>query len=159
MVVLRNDSWAQKLYKREIQPPFKPSLRAQDDARYFDSEYTQQVPSGECERDEMVGCQESRSSDLAQEHASLYLPVVIFSLPQPPDSPSGPISEDVDTFRGFSFVAPSVAPASSEQEEAIPSRVSQYLKGKIKTTPIHLDYDIKEVRGSGVFVFMLRWDR
>eukprot|EP00052_Salpingoeca_macrocollata_P001404 m.25419 g.25419 ORF g.25419 m.25419 type:complete len:760 (+) comp11365_c0_seq1:170-2449(+) len=33
-----------KLYRREIQPPFQPALSAVDDARYFDEEYTSQVP-------------------------------------------------------------------------------------------------------------------
>uniref|UniRef100_A0A915KBC8 non-specific serine/threonine protein kinase n=1 Tax=Romanomermis culicivorax TaxID=13658 RepID=A0A915KBC8_ROMCU len=34
----------EKLYKREIQPPFKPAVTRADDAFYFDSEFTSKTP-------------------------------------------------------------------------------------------------------------------
>ena len=36
----------QKLYRKEIPPPFKPVLAGIDDFRYFDAEYTRMVASG-----------------------------------------------------------------------------------------------------------------
>lgn len=34
------------LYKKEIRPPFKPAVR-EDDAFYFDSEFTCKTPKGD----------------------------------------------------------------------------------------------------------------
>lgn len=36
----------EKLYKKEIQPPFKPAVSRADDAFYFDSEFTSKTPRG-----------------------------------------------------------------------------------------------------------------
>eukprot|EP00053_Salpingoeca_punica_P012804 m.115114 g.115114 ORF g.115114 m.115114 type:complete len:763 (-) comp16043_c0_seq2:2612-4900(-) len=33
------------LYRKEVQPPFKPTFRSVDDAHYFDQEYTNQIPA------------------------------------------------------------------------------------------------------------------
>jgi ribosomal protein S6 kinase alpha-1/2/3/6 len=35
-----------KLYHKEISPPFKPAVSRADDAHYFDSEYTSKTPKG-----------------------------------------------------------------------------------------------------------------
>lgn len=35
-----------KLYHKEIQPPFKPAVSRADDAFYFDSEFTSKTPKG-----------------------------------------------------------------------------------------------------------------
>ncbi len=40
-------SLSQKLYKREISPPFKPACTRADDAFYFDTEFTSRTPKGE----------------------------------------------------------------------------------------------------------------
>ena len=34
------------LYRKEIQPPFKPAVTRQEDTYYFDSEYTSRTPRG-----------------------------------------------------------------------------------------------------------------
>lgn len=34
------------LYKKEIKPPFKPTVSQKDDAFYFDSEFTCKTPKG-----------------------------------------------------------------------------------------------------------------
>lgn len=36
-----------KLYRKEIQPPFKPAVARADDAFYFDSEFTSKTPRGD----------------------------------------------------------------------------------------------------------------
>lgn len=35
------------LYKKEIRPPFKPAVSQEDDAFYFDSEFTCKTPKGD----------------------------------------------------------------------------------------------------------------
>lgn len=35
-----------KLYHKEIHPPFKPAVSRADDAFYFDSEFTSKTPKG-----------------------------------------------------------------------------------------------------------------
>ena len=35
-----------KLYKRELQPPFKPAVVQTDDVFYFDKEFTSKTPKG-----------------------------------------------------------------------------------------------------------------
>lgn len=41
-----------RLYHKEIQPPFKPAVSRADDAFYFDSEFTSKTPKGSnCEID------------------------------------------------------------------------------------------------------------
>lgn len=35
-----------KLYKKEIKPPFKPAVSQEDDAFYFDNEFTCKTPKG-----------------------------------------------------------------------------------------------------------------
>jgi hypothetical protein len=39
-----------KLYRKEIQPPFKPAVSRADDAHYFDAEYTSKTPKGKCDK-------------------------------------------------------------------------------------------------------------
>ena len=34
------------LYRKEVQPPFKPAVTRQEDTFYFDSEYTSRTPRG-----------------------------------------------------------------------------------------------------------------
>ena len=34
------------LYRKEMQPPFKPAVTRQEDTFYFDSEYTSRTPRG-----------------------------------------------------------------------------------------------------------------
>lgn len=36
----------QKLYKKELKPPFKPAAGRADDAFYFDPEFTSKTPQG-----------------------------------------------------------------------------------------------------------------
>lgn len=36
----------QKLYRREIKPPFKPAVAQPDDTFYFDAEFTSRTPKG-----------------------------------------------------------------------------------------------------------------
>lgn len=36
----------QKLYRREIKPPFKPAVAQPDDTFYFDTEFTSRTPRG-----------------------------------------------------------------------------------------------------------------
>lgn len=36
----------QKLYRREIKPPFKPAVAQPDDTFYFDTEFTSRTPKG-----------------------------------------------------------------------------------------------------------------
>lgn len=36
----------QKLYRREIKPPFKPAVGQPDDTFYFDTEFTSRTPKG-----------------------------------------------------------------------------------------------------------------
>lgn len=36
----------QKLYRREIKPPFKPAVAQPDDTFYFDTEFTSRTPNG-----------------------------------------------------------------------------------------------------------------
>lgn len=36
----------EKLFNKEIQPPFKPAVSRADDAFYFDSEFTSKTPRG-----------------------------------------------------------------------------------------------------------------
>lgn len=36
----------QKLYSREVKPPFRPACGRADDALYFDSEFTSRTPKG-----------------------------------------------------------------------------------------------------------------
>lgn len=36
----------QKLYRREIKPPFKPAVGQPDDTFYFDAEFTSRTPKG-----------------------------------------------------------------------------------------------------------------
>lgn len=35
-----------KLYHKQIEPPFKPAVSRADDAYYFDSEFTSKTPKG-----------------------------------------------------------------------------------------------------------------
>ena len=37
---------SQKLFNKQIAPPFKPVLSAADDSRYFDPEFTRMLPLG-----------------------------------------------------------------------------------------------------------------
>lgn len=39
-------STLQKLYRREIKPPFKPAVAQPDDTFYFDTEFTSRTPKG-----------------------------------------------------------------------------------------------------------------
>ena len=38
----------QKLYSKELKPPFKPAAGRADDAFYFDPEFTSKTPQGTC---------------------------------------------------------------------------------------------------------------
>jgi len=38
----------QKLFKKELKPPFKPAAGRADDAFYFDPEFTSKTPQGMC---------------------------------------------------------------------------------------------------------------
>lgn len=39
--------YLQKLFRRELKPPFKPAVARPDDTFYFDSEFTSRTPKGE----------------------------------------------------------------------------------------------------------------
>ncbi len=41
------DIYFQKLFRRELKPPFKPAVARPDDTFYFDSEFTSRTPKGE----------------------------------------------------------------------------------------------------------------
>ncbi len=36
----------QKLYRKELNPPFQPAVTKSDDTYYFDKEYTSRTPKG-----------------------------------------------------------------------------------------------------------------
>lgn len=37
----------QKLFRREVKPPFRPAVARPDDTFYFDSEFTSRTPKGQ----------------------------------------------------------------------------------------------------------------
>lgn len=46
MTVMRPFLSLQKLFRREIKPPFKPAVGPADDTFYFDKEFTSRTPKG-----------------------------------------------------------------------------------------------------------------
>lgn len=46
MVIRAHTPPLQKLYRREIKPPFKPAVAQPDDTFYFDTEFTSRTPRG-----------------------------------------------------------------------------------------------------------------
>lgn len=57
----------EKLYQKEIQPPFKPAVSRADDAFYFDSEFTSKTPRGELRKCIQFVTTVSYSEDLGLE--------------------------------------------------------------------------------------------
>lgn len=76
----------QKLYKRQVNPPFKPAC-SRDDAFYFDTEFTSRTPRG------------------LSLHTCVFYGLICIYLVK--DSPGVPVSAtSKELFRGFSYVAP-----------------------------------------------------
>ncbi|XP_015983598.2 ribosomal protein S6 kinase alpha-2 isoform X2 [Rousettus aegyptiacus] len=101
-----------KLYRKEIKPPFKPAVGRPEDTFHFDPEFTARTPT---------------------------------------DSPGVPPSANAHhLFRGFSFVASSLAQEASQQEAPTPVHpVVQQLHGN----NVHFTdgYEVKEDLGVGSY--------
>lgn len=77
----------EKLFNKEIEPPYKPAVSRVDDAFYFDSEYTSRTPKGN-----------------AKVFVNLCLRLSRFSCADSPEIPPSATAHEL--FRGFSFVNP-----------------------------------------------------
>lgn len=104
----------QKLYRREIHPPFKPAAGRPDDTFYFDPEFTAKTPRG-------TGCH-STSSSCPSHCAELNRIAVLTAVSLcEPDSPGVPPSANAhQLFRGFSFVA-----ITEEETQPLPNAIVQ----------------------------------
>lgn len=104
----------QKLYRREIHPPFKPAAGRPDDTFYFDPEFTAKTPRG-------TGCH-STSSSCPSHCAELNRIAVLTAISLcEPDSPGVPPSANAhQLFRGFSFVA-----ITEEETQPLPNAIVQ----------------------------------
>ncbi|XP_005745809.1 ribosomal protein S6 kinase alpha-2 isoform X1 [Pundamilia nyererei] len=115
-----------KLYKKEVRPPFKPTVGRPEDTFHFDPEFTSRTPTALCRR--LVQC------------------VLGY-----PDSPGIPPSANThQLFRGFSFVATnqtqesSVAPVAATPQELNINPIAQHLCGDLAFGDV---YDLKEEIG------------
>ena len=83
----------QKLYSRDVKPPFRPACGRADDALYFDSEFTSRTPKG---------------NDAIEGWRVFHRPIPFFFFCWL-DSPGVPVSAtSKELFRGFSYIAPQV---------------------------------------------------
>ncbi|XP_026026094.1 ribosomal protein S6 kinase alpha-2 isoform X1 [Astatotilapia calliptera] len=115
-----------KLYKKEVRPPFKPTVGRPEDTFHFDPEFTSRTPTALCRR--LVQC------------------VLGY-----PDSPGIPPSANThQLFRGFSFVATnqtqesSVATVAATPQELNINPIAQHLCGDLAFGDV---YDLKEEIG------------
>eukprot|EP00049_Salpingoeca_infusionum_P018636 m.358076 g.358076 ORF g.358076 m.358076 type:complete len:822 (-) comp18031_c0_seq1:182-2647(-) len=102
------------LVNKQVVPPFQPELTGPDDMRYFDRDFTQQIPTDS---------------------------------PAPP-----PTASHISMFDRFSYVSPSVVDQSKSRAVPHAKPLRGDLHPKVKTTPIILEYDIKEeILGAGSY--------
>ncbi|KAM9774767.1 ribosomal protein S6 kinase alpha-3 [Syngnathus typhle] len=120
-----------KLFRREIPPPFKPAAGRPDDTFYFDPEFTAKTPRGQ-----PPPLHNDSACQAGQTHGCLCVVS---------DSPGVPPSANAhQLFRGFSFVA-----ITEEETQPMPNTIVQQLH---RSTSQFCDtYDVKEEIGIGSY--------
>lgn len=63
----------QKLYRREIHPPFKPATGRPEDTFYFDPEFTAKTPKGKKRRIKQFTYSKTKNTVLVQHMSSVLL--------------------------------------------------------------------------------------
>lgn len=100
----------QKLYQKEIRPPFKPTVGRPEDTFHFDPEFTSRTPTGN------GGVRRRRRSSGATDVMAVIICCKTFSDVRLTftDSPGIPPSANThQLFRGFSFVATNQIPETT----------------------------------------------
>lgn len=147
-IFFANIDW-DALYKKEIKPPFKPAIK-DDDAFYFDSEFTCKTPKGDLKKEKKTSRLDTCKLIIIKSAVKcLYKRNSrVFS-----DSPGVPPSANAhELFRGFSFVAPGLL-ADVDHAKSPDFRnygsISATFPSYVNSTSITDEYEFKHEIGRG----------